>query len=165
MKQWLEKSLNNKNTNPVKCELCKEPIIYSVVSEKQCNSCGAVRDKIRTSYKIFIFLLILLSLNCGVTVYLIAIFVHILEISSGDPKFIEIGIISFSIVLLLVITSILLGIMVREFLYSQINRIGEILSYGDRSRKSSTFSLNDTRANVSKAQIVPLAIVELEEPE
>lgn len=106
----------------------------------------------------------MLTLNFGVTIYLIVIFVHIIQISSGDPKFIEIGVISFSIVLLLVISSILVGIMVREFLYTQITRIAEILSFGDRTRKSSTISLNDTRTNVSKAQIMPLAIVELDEP-
>ena len=84
---------------------------------RQCNSFDVVRDKIKANYKIFLFLLFLFLINCGVTIYLVVIFVHVLEITDGSPKFIEIGVISFSIVLLLVISGILVGIIVKEFVY------------------------------------------------
>ena len=88
------------------------------------------------NYKIFFFLLFLFLINCGVTIYLIVIFVHIIEASSGTPKFIEIGVISFSIVLLLVISSILMGIIVREFIYCESRKIGHILSFHDKIRRA-----------------------------
>lgn len=108
-------------------------------------------------------MLFLFLINCGVTIYLIVVFVHIIQASSGSPKFIEIGVISFSIILLLVISSILMGIIVREFIYCESRKIGNILSLTEKMRRAKLNESFESKGNVSKAKIHPVTITDIEE--
>ncbi len=118
-----------------------------------------IANKIRENSKIFVFLLFLFLINCGVTIYLVTLFVQIIRTSSVDPKFIEIGVISFSIVLLLVISSLLLGIMIREFAYCSRCRISTVLNQMERKRGGSLC----VNLNNSKGRIHPLNITEMDD--
>ena len=77
MRHWIEKN-REKKISQIRCELCKQPITYSIILKRQCNSWEATKEKLCLNYKIFFFLLFLFLINCGVTIYLIVIFVHIM---------------------------------------------------------------------------------------
>ena len=90
---------------------------------------------------------------------------HIVKSSSEDPKFIEIGVISFSIVLLFVISSLLMGIMVREFVFSVRKRISGVLSQMGKDKQFVNIydggQEKSIGLNLSKAKIFPLTIGEI----
>lgn len=143
--------------------------MYSLRNERTMNQWPEIKEKISENYKIFLFLLFLFVINCGVTIYLIVLFIHIIRASSEDPKFIQIGVISFAIVLLLVISSLLMAIMVRQFVYSVKKKISGVLSQMGKDKQFVNIynqgQNNSIVMNMSKAKIFPLTITEIEQSE
>jgi len=55
-----------------------------------------------------------------------------------------------------------MGIIVREFIYCESRKIGNILNFADRNRKTEMNTSFESKGNVSKAKIHPVTITDIE---
>ena len=85
-------------------------------------------EKVRKNILVSIFVIFLSLASFAVTIYLIVILAST-NISSGkNVKFIEVGVISFSIALMLLIDVILCSVIYREFLSTRRKVIDKVLT-------------------------------------
>lgn len=56
-----------------------------------------------------------------------------------------------------------MGIIVREFIYCEYRKIGNILSLAEKMRRAKLNESFESKGNVSKAKIHPVTITDIEE--